>query len=260
MDLGLGGRTALVTGAGRGLGASIARTLASEGVRVLVASRGEAALEKLLSSLPETHDHKGLSIDLEQDAAIDSLLSWVDHLGVQVDIVVNNVGGTLDVNDPFAAVDEYRRVMDLNLNVSVAVNRHLIPKMQQRKWGRICHVSSISALENQGPPAYCAAKAALNAYIRSVGRFVAADNVVLTGIMPGAVLTEGGYWDKASRERPEHVKSYLTERMAIRRFGYEAEIADSVAFLVSERASFLVGSMLLADGGQGRVFYGQGDS
>ena len=75
--------------------------------------------------------------------------------------------------------------------------------------------------------------------------------------MPGAVLTEGGYWDEAQRNRPEHVSTYLKDRMAIQRFGTEEEISEAVAFLVSEHASFLVGSILLADGGQGRVFYPQ---
>ena len=144
--------------------------------------------------------------------------------------------------------------MRLNVEVALEINRAFIPRMRTSKWGRICHVSSISALENQGPPAYCAAKAALNAYVRSLGRYVSADNVILTSIMPGAVFTKDGYWDTASRERPGHVEKYLNERMAIRRFGRVEEISELVAFLCSEHSSFCVGSALLADGGQGRMF------
>ena len=77
----------------------------------------------------------------------------------------------------------------------------------------------------------------------------------MTSVLPGAVLTEGGYWDVASRERPEHVKNYLRNRMAIKRFGKPKEISELVTFLCSEHASFCVGTNLLADGGQGRVFY-----
>jgi 3-oxoacyl-[acyl-carrier protein] reductase len=97
-------------------------------------------------------------------------------------------------------------------------------------------------------------KAALNAYTRSFGRFVSADGINVSAVMPGAVFTEGGYWDTASRERPEHVEKYLSERMAIRRFGKPDEIGAIVAFLCSEHASFVVGSAVLVDGGQGRVF------
>ena len=126
--------------------------------------------------------------------------------------------------------------------------------MIERNWGRICHVSSISSLENQGPPIYCAAKAALNAYVRSLGRYVCDKNVILTSILPGAVFTEDGYWDEKSKSNPDHVEKYLNERMAIKRFGKISEISDLVTILVSEKASFCPGTSLLADGGQGRVF------
>ena len=257
MELGIAGKTALVTGAGRGLGAGIARALAAEGVRVLATSRGAASLEETMDSLPQLLGHESLAIDIEQQGAVERLLSWLDSRETPIDIVINNVGGTMGMDDPLSSFDNFSRVIALNLGVAVDVNRHIIPSMISRGWGRVCHVSSISALENQGPPAYCAAKAALNAYVRSLGRYVSEHNVILTGIMPGAVFTEGGYWDTTSQMRPEHVDRYLAERMAIKRFGTEAEIADAVAFLVSERASFLVGSILLADGGQGRTFFSQ---
>ena len=259
MDLGLAGKTALVTGAGRGLGAAICRSLASEGVRLVACSRTESDLSALLNSVTNPDTHLLFATDLGSTAGPGHLIQYVDELGVDIDIVINNVGGTLGMDNPLLPLEDFWSVMHLNLGVAVELNAHFIPAMQQRGWGRICHVSSISALENQGPPAYCAAKAALNAYLRSLGRFVSPDNVILTGIMPGAVLTSGGYWDQAREDRPEHVRKYLNERMAIKRFGREEEISEAVSFLVSEHASFLVGTVLLADGGQGRVFYPQGD-
>ena len=145
--------------------------------------------------------------------------------------------------------------MRLNVEAAIDINERYIPDMQEKKWGRICHISSIAALENQGPPAYCASKAALNAYVRSLARYVSEDNVILTSVMPGAVFTDGGYWDDASVNRPEHVEKYLNERMAIKRFGTVDEIAEAVAFLCSDLSGFCVGTCMLIDGGQGRVFY-----
>jgi 3-oxoacyl-[acyl-carrier protein] reductase len=135
------------------------------------------------------------------------------------------------------------------------INEAFIPAMINNKWGRICHVSSISALENQGPPAYCATKSALNAYVRSLGRYVAEHNVILTSVMPGAIFTDGGYWDQASVERPDHVEKYLNERMAIKRFGKLDEVANIITFMVSDLTSFTPGTSFLVDGGQGRVVY-----
>ncbi len=259
MDMGIAGKIALVTGASRGLGASICRSLAAEGARIVAVARTESELRSQVAGLSNGLEHVALPIDLARQDAAEQLINQLNALGIEPDIIVNNVGGTLNVNDPLASADDFLTVWHLNLGLAVDINRQYIPGMQERKWGRICHVSSISALENQGPPAYCATKAAVNAYVRSVGRYVSSDNVILTGVMPGAILTVGGYWDEASRDRPDHVERYLSERMAIKRFGQEEEISSLVVFLASDHASFCVGSMLLADGGQGRNFYSQGD-
>jgi 3-oxoacyl-[acyl-carrier protein] reductase len=256
MDLGIKGKLALVTGAGRGLGEGICQSLAREGVRILATSRTAADLERLVHSLGgAAAGHIALPLDIATTDGPAKLIAYALERGFQPDIVVNNVGGNLGCTDPLGSVDEWQQVMRLNVEVALEINRAFIPQMQTHKWGRICHISSISALENQGPPAYCAAKAALNAYVRSLGRYVSADNVILTSVMPGAVFTKDGYWDHASRERPAHVEKYLNERMAIRRFGRIEEISEVVTFLCSDRSSFCVGSALLADGGQGRVFY-----
>lgn len=259
MELEIQGKLALVTGAGRGLGEGICRSLVQEGVRILATSRTADDLDRLVEELGgEAAGHRAVPLDIAAADGPAKLIAYMQAIGFQPDIIVNNVGGNLGHTDPLGPVEEWQQVMRLNVEVALEINRAFIPQMQVRKWGRICHVSSISALENQGPPAYCAAKAALNAYVRSLGRYVAADNVILTSVMPGAVFTKDGYWDHASRERPAHVVKYLDERMAIRRFGRIEEISELVVFLCSERASFCVGSALLADGGQGRVFYPTG--
>ncbi|MEN9633877.1 MAG: hypothetical protein RL077_2281 [Verrucomicrobiota bacterium] len=256
MNLGIKGKLALVTGAGRGLGEGICRTLAREGAHIVATSRTESDLKKLMDALGgEAAGHHYVALDLGTDSGPERLVDFVGSLGRSVEILVNNVGGNLNFTDPLGPVAEWREVMRLNVEVALELNRAFIPVMRQAKWGRICHVSSVSALENHGPPSYCAAKAALNAYVRSLGRFVSSDNVILTSIMPGSVITEGGYWDTASQERPDHVAKYLKERMAIGRFGRVEEISEVVAFLCSDQASFCVGSCVLADGGQGRGFF-----
>jgi 3-oxoacyl-[acyl-carrier protein] reductase len=259
MDLGIAGKTALVTGATRGLGSEIAWNLASEGARVIVASRSETA--EIVSGLPPVvESHLGFESDLSDQAGCQRLLGFMFAEGISPDIIVNNVGGNLNLKDPLMDSGLFWEIMKFNLESTISLNSSLIPDMVARGWGRICHVSSISSLENQGVPAYSAAKAAMNAYVRGVGRFVAEHNVILTGVLPGAVFTDGGYWDEQSRTNPAHVERYINERMAIKRFGTPKEIADIVAFLVSDLSSFMVGSLVLADGGQGKVFYGGGDA
>lgn len=258
MDLGIRGRRALVTGAGRGLGRSIALCLAREGARVAVLSRTATDLERLVAEMGgDAAGHYAVAADLTQTGIATRIVQTLEGQFGPLDIVVHNAGGTLDITDPYCQVSEWRRIWRFNLEVAIEMNLLVIPAMRERGWGRIVHVSSIAAMENQGPVPYCSIKAALTAYARSMGRVVAPDGLVMSAVLPGAVLTDGGYWDKASRERPEHVRRYLAERMAVRRFGNPNEIAQAVAFLCSEHASFFVGSIVPIDGGQGRCYFGQ---
>lgn len=249
MDRQFADKTALVTGAGRGIGRAICKTLQNKGARVIPVARTATNL----AEISDTY----FVCDLFEEENVEKLIADLKKASIEPDIVVHNVGGNLGVTNPICSIEEWKAVMRINVEVAIQINAHLLPGMQERKWGRICHTSSISALENQGPPSYCAAKAALIAYVRSVGRYFAKDNVVMTSVLPGAIFTEGGYWDETLKNRPEHVESFLQDRMAIQRFGRPEEISELVSFLCSEQASFCVGTSVLADGGQGRVFYDQ---
>jgi NAD(P)-dependent dehydrogenase (short-subunit alcohol dehydrogenase family) len=259
MNLNLRGKRALVTGAGRGIGRSIALCLAREGASVSVVSRTLSDIESLVAEMGhEAVGHCGVVMDLALEAAPGQLIDSLSKKSfTPVDIVVHNLGGTLDVRDPFCSLEDWRRVWRLNVEIAIELNLLLVPAMRERRWGRIIHISSISAMENHGPVTYCAVKAALTAYARSLGRVLAPDGIVVTVVLPGAVFTEGGYWDIASRERPDHVQKYLADRMAIHRFGEPDEIGNAVAFLCSDKASFFIGSVVPIDGGQGRSFFGQ---
>lgn len=254
------GRRALVTASSRGIGKAIATELARQGLQVTLNARVKEDLDVLLSELSKyPAQHAAFCADLSNDRDLEALCTFLEE-NEPPDIIVHNLGGNLGITDPFCSLEEWQRVMRLNLDVAVALNRRFLPYMIDKKWGRICHISSISALENQGAPSYCAAKAALTAYVRSLGRYVAKEGVVMTSVLPGPVLAEGNYWDESTRNRPEHVEKYLKERVAIGRFGLPQEIADVVAFLCSDHASFCVGSAYVVDGGQGRCFYTQDES
>ena len=206
MDLGLKNKRALVTGASRGLGRAIAMCLAKEGAHVSVAARTKSDLDALLNEIGP--GHHATVIDLMSEGAPGALLlQLAQH---NFDIVVHNLGGTLGIKDPFCSIEDWRKVYRLNFEIAVELNNLIVPGMQKRKWGRVVHISSIASMENQGPVTYCAIKAALTAYTRSLGGVVAPDGVVISAVLPGAVFTEKGYWDTADPEHDVQDRFHLT--------------------------------------------------
>ncbi|MFZ2956849.1 MAG: SDR family oxidoreductase [Candidatus Ozemobacteraceae bacterium] len=252
MDLGIQGKKALVTGGGRGLGHSIAECLAHEGVHVCLVSRTKENLDNFVKA--HGPQHLGLSYDLMQPDAPSTMVREMIEIFGNPDIVVHNLGGTLEITNPLCSIEDWRKVYRLNLEISIELNLLLTPHMKKQQWGKIIHISSIASLENQGTVPYCSIKAALNAYVRSFGRFVSPDGINLCAVLPGAVFTENGYWDYTFKNRPDHYERYRKERMAIQRFGKPDEIGKVVTFLCSQLSSFVVGSSFLIDGGQGRIF------
>ncbi|MDD9907817.1 MAG: SDR family oxidoreductase [Rhodospirillaceae bacterium] len=250
----LAGKRALVTGAGRGIGRAIAQHLAEQGVAVAVAARTASDVEDVVASLQaESSPHAAIALDLATEEGPTQLVKALSKFGAP-EIVVHNLGGTCDVNDPFAPIEEWRKVMRLNFDVAVELNRSLVPAMRDAKWGRVVNIASVAAVELNGPPSYAAAKAALCAYTRCVGRLLGADGVIMSAVLPGVVETEGGYWEQQRSDDPARVQKYLDERCPLGRFGTPEEVASFVGFLCSDNASFNPGGVFPLDGGQLRGY------
>lgn len=255
MNLGLKNRKALVTGAGRGLGEAIALQIAAEGAKVAIIARTKPDLEHVLTQMGgRKKGHYALTADLTEENNPKKVFNRVKKYFGGIDIVVNNLGDSLNIRDPFCPLSDWRKLWRVNMEVAIELNNLIIPSMQQKRWGRIVNISSISALENQGAVPYCSIKAALTAYSRSMGRVLAPFGIIITSVLPGAVFTKGGYWDQTSEANPHHVKKFINDRMATKRFGKPEEIASVVTFLCSTLSSFCVGSTVVVDGGQGRCF------
>jgi NAD(P)-dependent dehydrogenase (short-subunit alcohol dehydrogenase family) len=254
MDLGLEGKVALVTGGATGLGLAIARGLSAEGARVFVTTRSDRRLEAIKDEF--TAFGVCLDVSAEGGPAI-AFEDCCDALGRPPDIIINNAGDTLGITDPHCSIEDWRRVMRLNLEVAVELNNLAIPHMKEKGWGRIVNVSSGASLENSGPSPYCAAKTALTAYSRSMGRVLAteAPGIVMTTLIPGVFVTEEGHWSKVLKERPEHADKYLSERCPLGRLGQPDEIVGMALLLCSNRASFMHAGVYPVDAGQARHYF-----
>jgi NAD(P)-dependent dehydrogenase (short-subunit alcohol dehydrogenase family) len=256
MELGIKGKRALVTGGASGIGEAICVDLAKEGVKVAFTSRKRDTLDRTLAKLGGREaGHYGVVAEITDEGGPQRIAEEVRREFGEPDIVVNNVGDTLGVTDPLCPISEWRRIFRLNLEVHVEINNCFIPKMREKKWGRIVNISAGASMENSGPVPYCSIKAAYTAYSRSMGRVLAPDGIVMSAVLPGVVFTEFGHWATVLKERPEHAEKYLKERTVLKRFGDPHEISPMVVLLCSELASFCVGSIVPVDGGQARHYF-----
>lgn len=258
MNLRLKGKRALVTGGATGIGHAIAKDLAREGVKVVITSRKKDKLDQAVERLGgKKAGCWGIVAEISEEGAPTLLAKKIWKNFGQLDIVVNNVGDTLGITDPYCQIVEWRRLFRLNLEVAVELNNLFLPHMKQQDWGRIVNISAGAGLENSGPVPYCSIKAAYIAYTRCMGRVLAteAKNVVMSTVLPGVVLTETGHWRKVLKERPEHAEKYLRERTPLGRFGQPSEISPMVVFLCSELATFSQGAIVPVDGGQSKHYF-----
>ncbi|MCL2742530.1 MAG: SDR family oxidoreductase, partial [Planctomycetaceae bacterium] len=187
--------------------------------------------------------------DLMQHGEPTRLAGQVNSVFGGFDIVVHAVGGPLDIRDPLSPVDEWQRVWQYNCGIAIEMNCVLIPCMQQRNWGRVIHISSISGVLLRGAAPYASAKAYLNAYTKTLGRELAKSGVVVSAVLPGAVAFDGSYWDKFVKEMHPRVDDFLRHHQAAGRMGTPEEIASFVVMLGSEQASFAQGALFNVDGG-----------
>ncbi len=256
MDMKLRGKVALVTGASYGIGESIARGFAQEGVRLAICARGEEKLRKLASELEGMGvDVLAVTCDVTSGEDIDDMVKQtLDRYG-RVDIQVNNAGGMVRGRFFDTSDEDWQHGMELNLYSIVRFCRGVVPGMQERKWGRIINIASVWGHQPGVTPIYNVAKAGILSLSKSLSNELAQDNILVNSVSPGGIVTPA--WIEAAkglaRKRgttwQEEIDKLARQWCVLGRYGEAEEVADMVVFLASERASYITGACINVDGG-----------
>jgi 3-oxoacyl-[acyl-carrier protein] reductase len=243
MKIDLTGKTALVTGASRGIGEAIARRLAESGAHVLVAARSLDAVNRIASEITAAgHSASAVQLDITDPNVRDAVKSLLEAR--PIDILVNNAGITED--DLFIRMkpDAWSNVIRTNLDSAFNVTQEIVKKMIRARWGRVINISSVVGLMgNAGQVNYASSKAALIGFTKALALEIGSRNVTVNAVAPGFISTA------MTDAMTDEAKQQLEGRIALKRLGTVDDIAYAVVFLASEQASYITGTVMNVSGG-----------
>jgi len=230
-------RTALITGASRGIGLACAQALASAGTRVILAARDSAKLEAASATIP---DSTWVTIDLSSQESIKEAFAKAGP----VDILVNNAAVTKDGLALRMKKDDWDAVLATNLTGAFLAAQQVMQGMMKQRWGRIINISSIvGETGNPGQANYVASKAGLIGLTKSLAQEIASRNITVNAIAPGFIDTD------MTAALSDELKQNMLGHIPLKRFGKPEDVAAAVKFLASEDAGYITGAVLNVNGG-----------
>jgi 3-oxoacyl-[acyl-carrier protein] reductase len=243
----LSGRTALITGASRGIGRATAERLAREGARIVVNYKGNVEAAEETKRLVEKAGSTAVLIqgDVSAEADADRIVKDAVAFGDgKLDILVNNAGTTRDDLLIRMTPEQWDTVLDLNLRGAFLITRAAMRPMMKARFGRIVNVSSVAGISgNAGQANYASAKAGLIGFTKTVAREMASRNITCNAVAPGFVPTD------LTNALIKQMEETILKQIPLGRFGKVEDVANAIAFLVSEEASYITGQVLQIDGG-----------
>ena len=243
----LEGRTALITGGGRGIGRATAIRLAREGARIAINYKGNAEAAEEAKRLVEKGGGKAtliqgdVSVDVQAENVVKLALAFGEG---RLDILVNNAGITRDNLLVRMSAEDWDAVVDLNLRGAFLVTKAAMRPMMKQRSGRIVNVSSVAGVAgNAGQANYASAKAGLIGFTKTVARGTAVRNITCNAVAPGFVPTD------LTNALLKQMEETILKQIPLGRFGTVEDVANAIAFLASDEASYITGQVIVVDGG-----------
>ena len=255
MDLALKNKVALVVGASRGIGRAIAESLAREGCDLVLCARGKEPLEQVAGELGSYGTRiETIALDITHSEASEQLVAFSKEKFKGIDFLIANAGGNKRGRFEDTTEDDWTEILNLNLTAHLRTARAIIPVMREAKGGSIVFIASIFGREagGAGLSIYNTTKSALISAAKIMAIELASYGIRVNTVAPGSIRFPGGSWDKRCIADPDGMASFIADNIPLGRFGRAEEVADVVAFLVSERASWVSGACINVDGVQSK--------
>ncbi|QIV95679.1 3-oxoacyl-[acyl-carrier-protein] reductase [Allofrancisella inopinata] len=238
-------KVVLVTGASRGIGYEVAVTLAKKGATVIGTATSETGAKKFEQNLTDQGlSARGMVLNISDSESIKNFFAKIKDEKIVIDILVNNAGITRDNLMMRMSDDEWNAVINTNLSSIFQMSKECIRGMMKKRWGRIISIGSVVASAgNPGQTNYCAAKAGVIGFSKSLAYEVASRNITVNVVAPGFIATD--MTDKLTEEQ----KTFIAGKIPSGQMGQPIDIANTVAFLASEEARYITGQTLHVNGG-----------
>ncbi|QEO57331.1 MULTISPECIES: 3-oxoacyl-ACP reductase FabG [Francisella] len=241
----LNGKIALVTGASRGIGFEVAQALATRGAMVIGTATSQGSAEKFENEMKNKgFQARGLVLNISDIESIKNFFAEVKAEKLVIDILVNNAGITRDNLMMRMSEDEWEAVINTNLSSIFRMSKECVRGMMKKRWGRIISIGSVvGSAGNPGQTNYCAAKAGVIGFSKSLAYEVATRNITVNVVAPGFIATD--MTDKLTDEQ----KSFISTKIPSGQMGEPKDIATTVAFLASDDAKYITGQTIHVNGG-----------
>lgn len=242
----LTGKNAVVTGGSRGIGRAIALELARQGANVAINYTSNKELAETVVKKVEEYNVKAIAIkaDVSNGDEVNNMMKSIKEAFGSIDILVNNAGITKDTLLMRMKIEDWEKVIDINLKGTFLCTKAVTRDMMKQKYGKIVNMASVVGITgNAGQANYSASKAGIIGFTKSVAKELASKNININAIAPGFIQTD--MTDKLS----DSIKEEMLNTIPIKRYGKPQDIANVVTFLCSEKASYITGQVIHVDGG-----------
>ena len=248
------GKKIIVTGASKGLGAMICESLAKRGAKIAMLSRSKKEMDKLKNRLNNPSSHISIKVDLLKNNAIKLAIKKAKKFLKKIDIVLHVAGGGFGLKEKLIKNEDLKTLLQINLGAAAEINRLVVGSKTESQFLKLVHVGSIASNEAVASVGYNVSKSALATYVRSLGRELYKNKVIVTGILPGGFIAPGNAMERLKRKNIRDYKKFIKTRLPRGLMSNSDEVLPLLLFLCSKHSSMMGGCLVPIDAGEGKSY------